>query len=151
MAQIKCGGVYFPASFTIIENQQTDILMGLDLLKRHQCCIDLKYHCLRIGETATVPFLSEAEIQQSLSDNMLRSLLDQPSELGVSAISDLTASGPPPGVSLVNLTSSRPPGVSTSNPQTASAAEIPRTPSQRTDIRSGNISGRVQEETKVKL
>eukprot|EP01055_Gregarina_sp_Pseudo9_P000911 Gregarina_sp_Pseudo_9__910@NODE_1584_length_1478_cov_41_454482_g1469_i0_p1_GENE_NODE_1584_length_1478_cov_41_454482_g1469_i0NODE_1584_length_1478_cov_41_454482_g1469_i0_p1_ORF_typecomplete_len439_score107_15Asp_protease/PF09668_10/2_3e49gagasp_proteas/PF13975_6/7_4e14RVP_2/PF08284_11/1e11Asp_protease_2/PF13650_6/5_1e10UBA/PF00627_31/1_1e08RVP/PF00077_20/5_5e07ubiquitin/PF00240_23/1_6e06Peptidase_A2B/PF12384_8/4_5e05Peptidase_A2B/PF12384_8/1_8e03UN_NPL4/PF11543_8/7_4e05UN_NPL4/PF11543_8/6_8e03Ubi len=140
MAQIKCGGVYFPASFTIIENQQTDVLMGLDLLKRHQCCIDLKHHCLRIGEDTSVPFLSEAEVQQSLSDNMLRSLVDQ--NESVSAISDVdssTMSVPPAGVPLVNLTGSRLPSVrSEANPQMASSAG------------TFSVGNRVIEETKIK-
>eukprot|EP01053_Blabericola_migrator_P013168 Blabericola_migrator_1__13167@NODE_902_length_6138_cov_137_766595_g632_i0_p1_GENE_NODE_902_length_6138_cov_137_766595_g632_i0NODE_902_length_6138_cov_137_766595_g632_i0_p1_ORF_typecomplete_len431_score89_66Asp_protease/PF09668_10/3_1e50gagasp_proteas/PF13975_6/2_3e14RVP_2/PF08284_11/2e11Asp_protease_2/PF13650_6/5_4e11RVP/PF00077_20/2_4e07Peptidase_A2B/PF12384_8/3_6e07UBA/PF00627_31/1_8e05DUF1758/PF05585_12/0_0022Ubiquitin_2/PF14560_6/0_00062ubiquitin/PF00240_23/0_00096Peptidase_A3/PF02160_15/0_0 len=109
LAQIKCGDVFFPASFTIIENQQTDILIGLDLLKRHQCCIDLKHNCLRIGDCTSVPFLSEAEVQQSMSDGMLRSLIDTPNEsVASSGLGDSTASIPP-GVSLVDLTSSRAP------------------------------------------
>ena len=40
-----------------------DMLLGLDMLKKHQCTIDLKKNVLVIGTTGTeTPFLSEAEL-----------------------------------------------------------------------------------------
>lgn len=40
-----------------------DMLLGLDMLKRHQCLIDLKRNVLVIGTTGTeTPFLSENEL-----------------------------------------------------------------------------------------
>jgi Aspartyl protease len=47
-------------SFTILENSDVDMLFGLDMLKRHQCVLDLKQGVLRMGSgNVTVPFLSE--------------------------------------------------------------------------------------------
>jgi len=60
LAQLKIGNKFYPASFTVLEDDKVEFLFGLDLLKRHQCCIDLKDNCLRIGGDA-VQFLSEME------------------------------------------------------------------------------------------
>ncbi|GFS60288.1 protein DDI1 2 [Trichonephila clavipes] len=43
------------------------MLLGLDMLKRHQCCIDLKRNALVIGSSGTItPFLSESELSQNI-------------------------------------------------------------------------------------
>ena len=42
MAQIQIEKDYLTSSFSILEEQPMDMLLGLDMLKRHQCCIDLK-------------------------------------------------------------------------------------------------------------
>ncbi|KAH9414410.1 cyanamide hydratase [Dermatophagoides pteronyssinus] len=63
LVQLELNGVFVPCSFTILEHQPMDMLLGLDMLRRYQCSIDLKANVLRIGTTGTeTPFLSESEI-----------------------------------------------------------------------------------------
>ena len=65
LAQLKLGGSFFPVTFTVLESSDIEVIIGLDMLRRHRCTIDLRDNCLRVegasGEER-VPFLSEADI-----------------------------------------------------------------------------------------
>ncbi|RSH84680.1 DNA damage-inducible protein 1 [Apiotrichum porosum] len=60
-AQIKLDKLFLPVAFSVLEGQSVDLLFGLDMLKRHQACIDLSTNTLRIGATE-IPFLSEHQL-----------------------------------------------------------------------------------------
>lgn len=62
-AQLKVGDVFLHCSFTIIEGREVDLLLGLDMLKAHQACIDLEKNVLRI-QGCEVAFLSEHELPE---------------------------------------------------------------------------------------
>lgn len=56
---------FFPISLTVLENNDVEFLLGLDMLKRHRCCIDLMDNVLRIETSTgqeTISFLGEADI-----------------------------------------------------------------------------------------
>lgn len=63
LAQIQIEGDFLQCSFSILEEQPMDMLLGLDMLKRHQCSIDLKKNVLVIGTTGTqTHFLPEGDL-----------------------------------------------------------------------------------------
>lgn len=65
LAKMQIKDQFFQCSIQILEGDSIDFLFGLDMLKRHQCTIDLNKNVLtfRGGELA-VPFLSEGEIKR---------------------------------------------------------------------------------------
>ncbi|XP_060540522.1 protein DDI1 homolog 2 isoform X2 [Pantherophis guttatus] len=65
LAQVQIEGDFLPCSFSILEEQPMDMLLGLDMLKRHQCSIDLKNNVLVIGTTGSqTTFLPEGELPE---------------------------------------------------------------------------------------
>lgn len=63
ICQVQIENDFLSSSFNVLEQQPMDMLLGLDILKRHQCVIDLKNNILRIGTTGTeTKFLSESEL-----------------------------------------------------------------------------------------
>ena len=65
MAQIQIQDDFLTSSFSILEAQPMDMLLGLDMLKRHQCCIDLARNVLVIGSTSNeTPFLAESDLPE---------------------------------------------------------------------------------------
>lgn len=49
---MRVGNGFLPCSITVLEKEQSmQFIFGLDMLKRHQCCIDLKRNRLVIGST----------------------------------------------------------------------------------------------------
>lgn len=66
LGQIQISDAFIPQSFSVMEDQPMDLLIGLDMLKRHQCILDMKNNTLTIGTTGTtVKFLSEGELDAS--------------------------------------------------------------------------------------
>ena len=87
IVQLQIGDIHFPCSVTIMDDstlptssasggdadkaapKDMDFLLGLDMLKRHTCCIDLERGNLRFrlapGQYMETPFLHEKDLDES--------------------------------------------------------------------------------------
>lgn len=71
--QLEIDGQFFHNSFSILEGQKMDIILGLDFLKRHQASIDLKKNALVLPHLGVeARFLNENELPKSanMQDNL---------------------------------------------------------------------------------
>jgi DNA damage-inducible protein 1 len=66
-ADIQMGQYYLESSFTVMEGKEVELLLGLDMLKKHQMCIDLRENCL-IVQDDKIPFLGEAELPKMMNE-----------------------------------------------------------------------------------
>ncbi|KAJ2794085.1 DNA damage-inducible protein 1, partial [Coemansia furcata] len=67
-AQLILGSQSLLCSFTVMEGAHIGLLFGLDMLRRHQMCIDLKQNALIIGEEL-IEFLPEHLAPKSIQDD----------------------------------------------------------------------------------
>ncbi|XP_057430956.1 protein DNA-DAMAGE INDUCIBLE 1 [Lotus japonicus] len=69
VAPIKIGTIFYPCSFLVLDSPNMEFLFGLDMLRKHQCIIDLKDNVLRVGGgEVSVPFLQEKDIPSRFFD-----------------------------------------------------------------------------------
>ncbi|XP_046669766.1 protein DDI1 homolog 2-like isoform X1 [Homalodisca vitripennis] len=100
MVQVAIENDYLTTSFSVLEEQPMDMLLGLDMLKRHQCCIDLKKNVLRIGTTGTeTHFLSErdlpdcARLTSNADDEVMETIEDKDIQKAILASRQTNPSG----------------------------------------------------------
>jgi DNA damage-inducible protein 1 len=67
LADIQIGQFNLASSFTVMEGKDVDLLLGLDMLKRHQMCIDLKQDAL-IVQGEKIPFLPENQLPKMMEE-----------------------------------------------------------------------------------
>ena len=74
IAQVQIENQYFPCTITVMDSEEglgdknMDFLLGLDMLKRHRCSIDLSKNALvfRLGDQALeTKFLHEKDLDES--------------------------------------------------------------------------------------
>ena len=64
IAHMQIGSCVYNCSFAVLDGEQSiDLLLGLDMLRKHRMMIDLKNDCLHIGDAdEMIPFLSERDV-----------------------------------------------------------------------------------------
>ncbi|XP_057983331.1 protein DNA-DAMAGE INDUCIBLE 1 isoform X2 [Malania oleifera] len=86
VAPIKIGNIFYPCSFMVLDSPNMEFLFGLDMLRKHQCIIDLKENVLRVGGgEVSVPFLQEKDIPSNFLNE--ERLSKQASSSGVAVTS----------------------------------------------------------------
>merc|ERR1711981_150523 len=69
--QLEISQQFFHCSFSILEGQKMDIILGLDFLKRHQASIDLQKGALVLpASNVHARFLNESELPESAKMQM---------------------------------------------------------------------------------
>jgi DNA damage-inducible protein 1 len=129
-----------------MEGKDVDLLLGLDMLRRHQMCIDLRHNCLTVQDDR-IPFLPESEIPK-MFDEILENepKIDGPEGTQIGARTgtveqldqQATATGPGPNSDNGDGAARRkinihPPGSKNNihtNPNAASSASTPPTRSE---------------------
>lgn len=63
-AQMRLSQNFFiPCSFIVVEGKGSELLFGLDMLKKHRACIDLRKNALTFDD-CEIPFLAEHELPE---------------------------------------------------------------------------------------
>ncbi|GAA5936836.1 hypothetical protein JCM3775_002721 [Rhodotorula graminis] len=85
-AQLKMGpDLFLQCSFTILDSD-VELLFGLDMLRRHQCCIDLRENALIIQDRK-IPFLAEHELPKGKGEEFELDAAGNPVAVGTKAAS----------------------------------------------------------------
>ncbi|KAL9123972.1 MAG: hypothetical protein Q9217_006651 [Psora testacea] len=122
-APIKIGSSFLPSSFTVMEGKDVDLLLGLDMLKRYQACIDLDKSVLRI-QGDEVPFLGEADIPKSELDRQDEPTVDGPQGTKIGGISG-AVKGPGTGEAPQAASGHQQGGPSTEQPRSSASGPAP--------------------------
>ncbi|KXZ47554.1 hypothetical protein GPECTOR_34g713 [Gonium pectorale] len=71
-AKMKVGDQVVTTAITVLEQKTgPQFIFGLDMLRRHQCCVDLAKNVLRIGSCGVeLPFLAESQIPKDFSEHV---------------------------------------------------------------------------------
>lgn len=83
LTQIKIENSFLTTSFSILEEQPMDMLLGLDMLRRHQCIIDLSSKNSLIFTSAGIEtkFLPESELPGFAKPEVVEETADEDDEM----------------------------------------------------------------------
>ncbi len=61
-APVRINNSFISVAFNILEDQEIDVKLGLDMLKRYKGVLDFHDNALKFGDDTQIPFLTEEEI-----------------------------------------------------------------------------------------
>lgn len=70
LCDVKVEDAHFSCPFEVMARREMDLLIGLNVLRKHGCCINLKTSRLEFGNGTTTPFLQSNEIDSHLKEIM---------------------------------------------------------------------------------
>lgn len=70
LCDVKVENAHFSCPFEVMNRREMDLLIGLNVLRKHACCINLKNHMLEFGNGTSTPFLQSHEIDSHLKEIM---------------------------------------------------------------------------------
>ena len=138
-AMIKIGALFLACSFTVMEGKDVDLLLGLDMLKKHQACIDLGKNKLMIQETE-VEFLGEADIPKNDEVYKEEPTIEGPAGSRIGAISGTVTQSGDPGTSATPASVTQP-GLSNRQSYTSTTQQHQSTTPQAGHSASGGSQG----------
>ncbi|CAB3405770.1 unnamed protein product [Caenorhabditis bovis] len=68
LCDVKIENAHFSCPFTVGKDPKMDLLIGLDVLRKHNCCINLAKNCLEFPNGTSTPFLQSNEIEAFLAE-----------------------------------------------------------------------------------
>ncbi len=138
-AMIKIGTLFLACSFTVMEGKDVDLLLGLDMLKKHQACIDLGKNKLIIQGTE-VEFLGEADIPKNDEVYREEPTIEGPAGSRIGAISGTVTQSGDPGTSATPAAVTQP-SLSDRQSATGTAQQHQSTTTQAGHSASGGAQG----------
>uniref|UniRef100_A0A8R1I0D4 Asp_protease domain-containing protein n=1 Tax=Caenorhabditis japonica TaxID=281687 RepID=A0A8R1I0D4_CAEJA len=75
LCDVKVENAHFLCPFEVMARREMDLLVGLNVLRKHACCINLKTQRLEFGNGTSTPFLQSNEI-----DTHLKAIMALPEE-----------------------------------------------------------------------
>ncbi|GAA5801142.1 hypothetical protein HPULCUR_006584 [Helicostylum pulchrum] len=91
-AQMRLSQNFFlSCSFIVVEGKGSELLFGLDMLKKHRACIDLRKNALTF-ETMDIPFLAEHELPEKQRRMEIHGSDEIPNETEKSIVAEPSAS-----------------------------------------------------------
>ncbi|EGT55915.1 hypothetical protein CAEBREN_10151 [Caenorhabditis brenneri] len=70
LCDVKVEDAHFSCPFEVMNRREMDLLIGLNVLRKHACCINLKNQRLEFGNGTSTPFLQSHEIDTHLKEIM---------------------------------------------------------------------------------
>lgn len=140
-AYMLLGGYQAASSFTVMEGKDVDLLLGLDMLKRHQMCIDLRENCLRVQD-AKIEFLPEHQIPKMMEEVLENEPKVEGPEGATIGAETGTVEGPPRSQAGASLNTQA--STSSTQPAAARAAPAPSQPQTRPQPQQGSVQPRGQ-------